>query len=66
MYEDVTLRLDQEEFRGLAILCSQDLRNPGQALRWLLLKELERRSVLLPDQVERLRSEEGIAHDETR
>ena len=59
MYEDVTTRLDQEEYRGLALLCSQDIRNPGQVMRWLLLKELSRRSMLSPEREESLRAEES-------
>ena len=58
MFETVRLNLDEEEYRRLALICSQDLRTPGQVMRWLLLKELERRAMLPADQVKRLRGNE--------
>jgi len=59
MSEIVRLNLSDDEYRGLAKLCSQDLRVPSQVLRWLLLRELERRSMLPAEAVKRLRAEEG-------
>lgn len=59
MFETVRLNFTEDEFRSLALLCSRDFRSPAQELRWLLLRELERRSMLPAEEVKRLHAEKG-------
>ena len=66
MFETVRLNLDEEEYRQLALICRQDLRTPGQVLRWLLLKELERRAMLPVEAAKRLHAEEGGSMKENK
>lgn len=66
MTEHLKVTLSDDEFTGLAKLCQQDLRNPQFEIRWLLLRELERRSMLPAEAVVRLLAEEGKSMKENK